>query len=95
MAKCEPVAVRKRKKEWAEARAKRTREFKREAFKDAMAKEKVETSADLIGLFYGLSRRAIEQAAYARILQLAALGKTPVQIVDLLDPPKKSKEPII
>lgn len=95
MAKREPAAVRKWKKEWAEAKAKRTREYKKKAFDDAMAKEKVETYADVIGLFYGLSRRAIEKAAYGRIFELAALGNTPVQIFELLEPPKKSKEPTI
>ncbi len=96
MAKREPAAVRKWKKEWADAKAKRTREYKRKAFDDAMAKEKVETLGDILGIFYGLSRAAVETAAYGRIHDLAACGLTPAEIVKSMEPPKKKKkEPTI
>ena len=52
----------------------------------------METLGDILGIFYGLSRAAIETAAYGRIHDLAACGFKPAEIVERMEPPKRKKE---
>ena len=63
---------------WREA----MREHRDKLYQAAMAKEKITELDDLLGIYYGLSRRAIEQAVYHQIGELAGLGYSPRAIVE-------------
>jgi hypothetical protein len=88
MAKREQKYIRDLKKHWAQEKSKRTREFKKSKFEEVMAKEKVETVGDLCGIFFGLSRHAVENAAYRRIQELASIGLSPEKIIERMEPSK-------
>jgi hypothetical protein len=81
------------KKEIAASRAKHTREWKRKMRDDVCGKDRVETVGDVLGVFYGLSRNAVVNAALYRIQGLAAMGLTPVEIIGRMEP-KKQKRPV-
>jgi hypothetical protein len=68
----------------ADVRKKRTA-LRKEEFQKAMSKDKVETYGDVFGIYYGLSARAKENAAYKQILFLARLGKTPQEIIKQME----------
>ena len=70
--------------------AKRTREYKKKEFEKAIAKDNVQTVGDVCGIFYGLSKRAIEGAAFHRIEMLAGMGYSPAKIIELMEP-KRNK----
>ncbi|MDR0710345.1 MAG: hypothetical protein LBF77_09795, partial [Spirochaetaceae bacterium] len=65
--------------------ARRTRKAKKESFERVMGKGKVETYGDVFDLFCGLSRRAIEVAAIARIQTLVRLGYSPARIIGIME----------
>jgi hypothetical protein len=69
------------RREVAEIKAKGTREMKRKMFGEVCGKGRVETPRDIISVFFGLSRKAVENAAYMKIHTLAAMGYTPLEIV--------------
>jgi hypothetical protein len=71
--------------------AKKTREWKREAFDTVCKKGKVETVGDIVGIFYGLSRKAVEMAAFRDIQRLASLGFTPAEIVERMSVKSEKK----
>jgi hypothetical protein len=74
------------KQEMAVRLAKKTREARRGLFDEVCKKGKVETAFDVIGVFHGLSRRAVEAAAIEKIMRLAGLMFTPEQIVKYMEP---------
>jgi hypothetical protein len=71
--------------------AKRTREWKEEAFENVMAKGKVETYGDVFGVFCGLSKKAVEVAALNRIEALARMGYSPARIMEVMEPKRIKK----
>jgi hypothetical protein len=77
--------IRELKRDIAAKCAKKTREYKKNEFEKAMAKDKVETYGDIYGLFCGLSRKAMEVAALNRIERLAAMGYSPAKIIELME----------
>jgi hypothetical protein len=83
--------IRKLKRQIAVKCAKRTREWKKKAFEDVIAKEKIETYGDIFGIFYGLSKRAIEVAALNRIEVLAGMGYSPARIIGVMEVKKEKK----
>jgi hypothetical protein len=86
MAKRKPKYIQEIKKQIAaEVRKKRTA-FRKEKIKEALSKDKVETFDDICGIYYGLSRRAVELAAYDKIHRLAALGYSPLEIIKVMEP---------
>jgi hypothetical protein len=85
------MAKRNFKKEIAVSRAKYTREWKRKMRDDVCGKGRVETVGDVLGVFYGLSRGAVETAALNRIQNLAAMGYSPVEIIGRMEPPKQKR----
>jgi hypothetical protein len=91
MTKRESKYIRDLKRQVAINCAKRTREWKKKAFKDVMAKGKVETYGDVCEIFNGLSRHAIEIAVYNRIMSLAAIGKTPGEIIEIMEPKRRTR----
>jgi hypothetical protein len=92
MAKRESKYIRDLKRQLATNQAKRAREAKKKSFEEVMAKEKVETYGDIIGIFNGLSRNAIDLAAYHRIAELARFRKTPLEIIEIMEPKKPSRK---
>jgi hypothetical protein len=85
MTKRELEYIRGLKREIGAKCAKKTREYKKNEFEKAIAKDKVETHGDIYGLFCGLSRRAMEVAALNRIESLAAMGYSPAKIIELME----------
>jgi hypothetical protein len=77
--------IRELKREMAIKMAKKTREYKKNEFEKAVAKDKVETCGDIYGLLCGLSWRAKEIAAMNRIEMLAGMGYSPAKIIELMD----------
>ena len=73
------------KQEIAVIKAKQTREWKREMVAEVCKKDQVETIGDVCAVFYGLSYRAIENAAYRQIQELAVIGCSPVEIIDRME----------
>jgi hypothetical protein len=73
------------KREIAEMKAKGTRKWKRKMFGEVCKKGRVETWGDVCSVFFGLSRKAVEMAAYGRIQTLAALGYAPLEIVKRME----------
>jgi hypothetical protein len=73
------------KKEFAARCRKNTRELKRQKFQEVLAKGKVETLLDVAHLYFGLSHKAVEEAAYREIMFHARCGRTPQEIVDLME----------
>ena len=73
------------KREMSERLAKNTREWKRKMTTEVCEKNKVETVGDVLGVFYGLSRKAVEKAAFAMIQELAARGCTPAEIINRME----------
>jgi L-alanine-DL-glutamate epimerase-like enolase superfamily enzyme len=65
--------------------AKATREFKRGMVEEVCKKEKVENMKDICAVFYGLSRKAVEIAAFGRIRHLAALSYSPQEIINRME----------
>ena len=82
MAKSAARIEREYKQAMRAARREAMREYRDKLYQAAMAKEKVAELDDLLGIYYGLSRRAIEQAVYHRIGELAGLGYSPRAIVE-------------
>jgi hypothetical protein len=58
---------------------------------DVCGKGRVETVEDILGVFYGLSRGAVVNAAFYRIQSLAATGYSPVEIIGRMEPPKQKR----
>ena len=65
--------------------AKKIREWKREMAAEVCKKGRVETVGDICAVFYGLSRKAVECAAYGRIQYLAARGYSPAEIIERME----------
>jgi hypothetical protein len=91
MAKREGQFIREFKKKMAVDMAKRTREARKKAFAEVMGKEKAETYGDIFAIFDGLSRRAKEAVVYGRIKYFVAMGRSPKQIIDIMEPKKEKK----
>jgi hypothetical protein len=72
-------------REIAVAQARHTRKYKRDMFEAACEKGKVETYRDVFGVFFGLSRKAIEVAALSEIIRLAHFGFSPDKIVKCME----------
>ena len=81
--------IRDLKRKIAANAAKRIHEWKKEQFEKAIAKDKVETEGDVYGIFCGLSKRAMENAALHRIRVLAGMRHSPVKIIELMEPKKE------
>ena len=64
------------------------REAKKKMFAEVCAKGKVETLWDVYGVFFGLSRKAIENAAHREIMFHARLGRTVKEIIERMDDKK-------
>jgi hypothetical protein len=88
----ESKSIRDMKKQMAKEQAKRTREAKKKSFEKVMTKGSVETYEDVFGIFDGLSRRAIELAAYHRIEELARSRRTARQIIEIMEQKKRRKK---
>jgi hypothetical protein len=74
------------KKQWDRERAQATRKAKRERFEAVLQKGKVEYTADFYGLFCGLSRKAIDNAAFQRIIHLTVVdGFTPREVIRIME----------
>jgi hypothetical protein len=69
------------KKVWALEKARHTREWKRRMFDDVCKKDKAESASDILGIFYGLSAKAVRFAAQREIMRIARLGFSPLEIV--------------
>lgn len=82
MAKSAAWLEREYKRVMRASRREAMREYRDKLYQAAMAKETVTEFDDLLGIYYGLSRRAIEQAVYHRIVELAGLGYSPRAIVE-------------
>jgi alkylated DNA nucleotide flippase Atl1 len=91
MAKRESKFIRDFKQEFAKKCRKQTLERKRDELQKVLQKGKVETYSDIFGLFAGLTRKAIEIAAYEKIRRLASLGYDPKEILKLMNPEKTKK----
>jgi hypothetical protein len=85
-------SVREFKKQRAKDQAKRTRDYKRRSLEAVLEKGTVATYEDVIGIFNGLSRAAIELAAYHRINELIRYGMTPREILKIMEPERRKKE---
>ncbi len=90
--KKKPAWLVKKEKEWAQERRASKVAAKKKAFAEVLAKEKVETYMDIYNIFCGLSRKAINSAAYKEIHALARSGFGPSAIVELMEGKKGSKE---
>ncbi|MDR1175349.1 MAG: hypothetical protein LBK83_07770 [Treponema sp.] len=86
MTRRETKFIRDLEKKMAADMARRTREAKKKAFAEVMGKEKVKTYGDIFAILDGLSRKAKEMAAYGRIQHFAMLGRSPKQIVEIMEP---------
>jgi len=86
MAKREPKFIWNLKKQMAKDMAKHTREYKKIELEKVKAKGKVETYGDIYGIFCGLSKKAIESAAFWRIEWLASAGCSPTEIIERMEP---------
>jgi hypothetical protein len=73
------------KQEIAALKAKATRETKRAMFDEVCKKDKVETLKDMVSVFYGLSRNAIELSAYREIQMYMRCGCSPVEIIKRME----------
>lgn len=82
MAKIAAWLDREHKKAMRTSRREAMREYRDKLYQAAMAKERIEDIDDLLWIYYGLSRRAIERAIYHRIGELAELGYSPRAIVE-------------
>jgi hypothetical protein len=89
--KREEKFIRDFKKKMAVDMAKRVREARKKAFAEVMGKEKVETYGDIFAILDGLSRRAKEAVVWGRINYLAAQGRSPKQIIDIMEPKKEKR----
>jgi alkylated DNA nucleotide flippase Atl1 len=89
MTKREEKFIRDFKKKMAVDMARHTREARKKAFAEVMGKEKVETYGDIFAILDGLSRRAKEAVVYGRIHHFVALGRSPKQIIDIMEPKKE------
>jgi hypothetical protein len=81
-----------KKKDIAAELAKRTRERKKKAFGEVVAKGKVETWGDIFAVLDMLSAGAKEKAAFDRILTFMGMGYGPERIIEAMEmkrPPKK------
>jgi hypothetical protein len=85
MKKREPKYVQELRKEMAARLRKHTVEHKKEQFRKALSKGKVETFGDVYGIWCGLSAAAKDNAVYHEIMYLARGGKTAQEIVDILE----------
>ena len=72
-------------REIAVAQARHTRKYKRDMFEAACEKGKVETYGDVVGIFFGLSRKAVERAAFNEIIRLAHFGFSPDKIAKYME----------
>jgi hypothetical protein len=68
--------------------AQNIRKRRREELSRIKAKDKVETYGDMDAIFYGLSKRAKDSAVLFRINTLAHLGKSPTEIMNIMEPKK-------
>jgi hypothetical protein len=73
------------KKEFANKRRQITLELKKQKFEEVLGKGKVETLLDAAHLYFGLSRKAVELAAYREILFHARCGCTAQEIIDRME----------
>jgi methylase of polypeptide subunit release factors len=76
------------KQEIAARKRQVTREAKKRIFDAVCAKGKVENAQDILGVFYGLSRKAIERAACYTIIYYARFGYTPKEIMERMEDKK-------
>jgi hypothetical protein len=70
------------KQEIAARKRQVTREARKRMFDEVCAKGKVENSQDILGIFFGLSRKAIENAAIREIIFHARCGDTVKEIIE-------------
>jgi hypothetical protein len=88
MKKRQPKYVREFKQKIAREVAQNIRKRRREELSKVLAKDKVETYNDMDAIFYGLSKRAKDSAVLYRILTLIHLGKSPTEIMNIMEPKK-------
>jgi hypothetical protein len=62
-----------------------TRETKKRMFGEVCAKGKVETLMDAACMFFGLSHKAVENAAYREIMFHARCGRSVKEILELME----------
>lgn len=70
------------KQEIAARKRQVTREAKKRIFDEVWAKGKVENKRDVWGVFFGLSRKAVENAAIREIIFHARCGDTVKEIIE-------------
>jgi hypothetical protein len=76
------------KQEIALRKGKATREIKKKMFDEVRAKGKIETLRDVSCMFFGLSRKAVEKAAYREIMFHARCGRTVKEILERMEDKK-------
>jgi hypothetical protein len=87
----ESKSLREFKKQRAKDQARRTRDYKKRSLEQVIAKETAAAWDDVTGIFNGLSRAAIELAAYHRINELIRCGMTPREILKIMEPERRKK----
>jgi hypothetical protein len=65
-----------------------TRKIKKKMFDEVCAKGKVETLRDVSSMFFGLSRKAVEKAAYREIMFHARCGRNAEEILEIMEAKK-------
>jgi hypothetical protein len=72
------------KREIAIQKRQATRGTKKKMFDEVCAKGKVETLRDVSCMFFGLSHKAVENAAYREIMFHARCGRSVKEILELI-----------
>jgi hypothetical protein len=62
-----------------------TRETKKKMFDEVRSKGKVETLEDVVCIFFGLSHKAVKNAAYREIMFHAQCGRSVEEIIELME----------
>jgi hypothetical protein len=73
------------KQEIAALKRQAIRELKRKMFAEVCVKGKVETLRDVSCIFFGISRKAIENAAHREIMFHARCGRTVKEIIERME----------
>jgi hypothetical protein len=73
------------KQEIAVQKRQATRETKKKMFDGVRVKGKVETLRDVSCMFFGLSHKAVENAAYREIMFHARCGRTVKEILEFME----------
>jgi hypothetical protein len=76
------------KQEIAVQKRQATRKTKKKMFDEVCAKGKVETLRDVSCIFFGLSHKAVENAAYREIIFHARCGRNVKEILEIMEDKK-------